>query len=52
MLQATSMPKIKLDKRLNLTHGEKLCWKLRINRVVKQRGGNSVNYERRYSYSS
>ena len=38
MLQATSMPKIHIDKRLDLTHGERLCWKLRSNKILKSKG--------------
>ena len=38
MLQATPMPRIKIDKRLDLTSGERLCWKLRINKLLKRKG--------------
>jgi hypothetical protein len=38
MLQAPPMPKIKLDKTLNLTDGERLCLKLRGNKILKSKG--------------
>ena len=38
MLQAPPMPKIKLDKTLDLTHGERLYLKLKNSGNVRKKG--------------